>query len=280
MLAEKVNKEGNFYNSGDIMEKINVYNLEGKKKGLIDKPKIFDIKPRTDLIQIASIVSQSKNKQVQGRDKRAGLRNTAEGWGTGHGLSRAPRIKGSGFMTARSVGRVPFAKGGRRTHPIKTEKKIKKKINKQIKKLSIMSAISASGDEIWVKKGGYLIENVPEIPLVVDDKIQTIKNTSGIYSILCNLGLQENLIKIKKNIKIRAGKGKSRGRKYKKKKGILIVIKDDFGIIKAARNIPGTDVIKIENLSINNLAPGGSSGRLIIWTQSAINDLHNYEVSV
>ncbi|MFW9818812.1 MAG: 50S ribosomal protein L4 [Candidatus Thorarchaeota archaeon] len=262
------------------MEKINVYDLDGKKKGLIDKPKIFDMKPRTDLIQIASNLSQSKNKQVQGRDKRAGLKNTAEGWGTGHGLSRAPRIKGSGFMTARTVGRVPFAKGGRQTHPIKSEKKIKKKINKRINKLSIMSAISASGDKIWVKKGGHLIENIPEIPLVIDDKIQTIKKTSGVYSIFCNFGLEENLKRIKKNIKIRAGKGKLRGRKYKKKKGILIVIKDDFGIIKAARNIPGTDVIKIENLSISNLAPGGSGGRLIIWTQSAINDLHNYEVSV
>ena len=262
------------------MEKINVYNLDGKKKGFIDKPKVFDVKPRIDLIQIASLVFQSKNKQIQGRDKRAGLRNTAEGWGTGHGISRAPRIKGSGFITARNVGRVPFAKGGRQTHPRKTKKKIKKKINKRINKLSIISAISASGDKAWVKKGGYIIEHMPEIPLVVDDKIQTIKKTTGIYSILCSLGLEENLIKIKKNVKIRAGKGKSRGRKYKKKKGILIVIKDDFGIIKASRNIPGTDVIKIENLSINNLAPGGSSGRLILWTQSAINDLHNYEVFV
>ncbi len=260
------------------MEKINVYNLDGKKKGLIDKPKLFDVKPRIDLIRIANQVSQSNNKQIQGRDKRAGLRNTAEGWGTGHGMSRAPRIKGSGFSTARSVGRVPFAKGGRQTHPIKAQKKIKKKINKQLKKASIISAISASGDKTWVKKGGFILDHVPEIPLVVDDKIQTMKKTSGVYSILCNLGLKENLIKIKKSVKIRAGKGKSRGRKYKKKKGILIIIKDDFGIINAARNIPGTEVIKIENLSIENLSPGGSSGRLILWTQSAINELHNYEV--
>ncbi|MFX1591856.1 MAG: 50S ribosomal protein L4 [Promethearchaeota archaeon] len=260
------------------MEKINVYDLDGKKKGLIDKPKIFDVKTRTDLIQMASAISQSKNKQIQGRDKRAGLRNISESWGTGHGVSRAPRIKGSGFLTARHVGRVPFAKGGRRTHPIKREKKIKKKINKRINKLSIISAISASGDKSWVKKGGFIIENIPEIPLVVDDKIQTIRKTKKIYSILCNLGLKEDLIKIKKYRKIRAGKGKSRGRKYKKKKGILIVIKDDFGILKASRNIPGTDIIKLENLSINALAPGGSSGRLILWTQSAINELHNYEV--
>ncbi|MFX1365163.1 MAG: 50S ribosomal protein L4 [Promethearchaeota archaeon] len=262
------------------MEKINVYNLEGKKKSLVDKPKIFELKPRIDLIQMVNSISQGKNKQIQGRDKRAGLRNTAESWGTGHGMSRAPRIKGGGFITARHVGRVPFSKGGRQTHPIKSDKKIKKKVNKQLNKHSIFSAIAASGDELWVKKGGFNLKNIPEIPLVIDDKIQTIKKTARIYSILCNLGLKEDLVKIKNSRKIRAGKGKSRGRKYKKKKGILMVIKDDFGIVKASRNIPGTDVIKVENLSIAALAPGGTSGRLILWTQSAFNELNNIEVSV
>ncbi|MFX0141240.1 MAG: 50S ribosomal protein L4 [Candidatus Hodarchaeota archaeon] len=262
------------------MEKINFYSLEGKKKGLMDKPKIFEVKPRLDLIKIANTISQGNVKQIQGRDNRAGLRNTAESWGTGHGVSRAPRIKGSGFITARQVGRVPFAKGGRRAHPIKPEKKRKKKINKRINKLSLISAISASGNKVWVKNRGINIENIPEIPLVVDDKIQTIKKTARIYSILSNLGLEKDLIKIKKNRNIRAGKGKLRGRKYKNKKGVLIVIKDDFGIVKASRNIPGTDVIKIENLSANHFAPGGAMGRLVLWTQSAFSELNNYEVSV
>ena len=105
------------------MEKINVYTLDGNKKTIINIPKIFSLKPRNDIINKANEVSTSRKKQVQGRDKRAGLRNTAESWGTGHALSRSPRIKGSGFPTARNVGSVPFAKGGRITHPIKTEKK-------------------------------------------------------------------------------------------------------------------------------------------------------------
>lgn len=263
------------------MVKINIYGLDGKSKGLIEKPKLFSIKPRKDLIGKASKIYQSKNKQVQGRDKRAGLRNTAEGWGTGHGMSRAPRIKGSGFPTARNVGRVPFARGGRRPHAIKTEKRIKKKINKKTHKLTLLSAISASGDVTFVKKRGYSVENIPEIPLVVDDKIQTIKKTSQIFLVLCDLGFENELFKIKKSKKIRSGKGKRRGRKYKKKKGILIVIKDDFGILKASRNIPGTEVINVEDLSIENLAPGGEAGRLIIWTQSAFNELNNkYEALI
>ena len=262
------------------MEKVNVYDLDGKKKSLVDMPRIFNIKPRKDLIHKASEVSVSRDKQVQGRNKRAGLRNTAKGWGTGHGISRAPRIKGSGFPTARNVGRVPFAKGGRRAHPIKTEKVVKKKINKKVNKLSLISAISASGDLDWVKNRGHLIDKVPEIPLVIDDKIQTVKKTKLMYSILSELGLEDELVKVKEGKKIRAGKGKRRGRKYKNKKSILVVIKDDFGIVKASRNIPGVDVIKFESLSIANLAPGGLSGRLILWAQSAFNDLKNYEALI
>jgi large subunit ribosomal protein L4e len=259
------------------MEKINVYDLDGNKKEVIDMPKIFERKPRKDLIHKAIEVSQSKKVQSQGRDERAGLRNTAEGWGTGHGMSRAPRIKGSGFPTARNVGRVPFARGGRQTHPIKSKKNRKKKINKKLNKISLISAISASGNKEWVKKRGHLIDQVPQIPFVVDDKIQTIKKTSQIYSKLSELGFKEEMERVKKNSKkIRAGKGKRRGRKYKKKISILIVIKEDFGIYKAARNIPGIDVVQLENLSINDLAPGGLSGRLIIWTQSAFNDLEKY----
>ncbi|MHA2007447.1 MAG: 50S ribosomal protein L4 [Promethearchaeota archaeon] len=260
------------------MEKINIYDLDGNKKGFVDKPKIFKVKPRKDLIQIASNVSQSKNKQVQGRDKNAGIKNVSKSWGTGYGMSRAPRRKGSGFSTARNVGRVPFAKGGRRTHPSKAEKVIKKKINKKTNKLSIISAISASGDQSWVKMRGHKLNQIPEIPLVVDDKIQTIKKTSLIYEILCNLGFKDHLSRIKKSRKIRNGKGKGRGRKYKRKKGILIVVKEDFGIVKASRNIPGIDVMRLENVSLSNLAPGGISGRLILWSQSAFNELSNYEV--
>jgi large subunit ribosomal protein L4e len=258
------------------MEKVNIYNLDGQSKGSIEVPSIFKFKPRLDLVQIASEAFITKNKQKQGRDKRAGLRNTAEGWGTGHAMSRAPRIKGSGFQTARNVGRVPFAKGGRIAHPIKNERKIIKKLNSKVKKLSIYSAISASGQTKWLENRGHIISDVPQIPLVIDDKVQTIKKTKDIFLVLCELGLKKELLKTKKAKKVRAGKGKRRGRKYKSSKGPLLVIKEDYGIIKAIKNIPGLDAAKIENLSIDLLAPGAMLGRFVIWTQSAFNELNNY----
>ena len=52
------------------MEKVNIYDLEGKRKGILDKPKIFYLKPRKDLIEKSFEISQSRAKQSQGRDKR------------------------------------------------------------------------------------------------------------------------------------------------------------------------------------------------------------------
>ena len=43
------------------MEKVNVYDLDGNKKHLVDIPQLFKVKPRRDLIQLASEVSSSKN---------------------------------------------------------------------------------------------------------------------------------------------------------------------------------------------------------------------------
>ncbi|MCS7134167.1 MAG: 50S ribosomal protein L4, partial [Candidatus Caldarchaeum sp.] len=68
----------------------------------------------------------------------------------------------------------------------------------------------------------------------------------------------------------RAGKGKMRGRRYKRRKGPIIVVGDDRGIGKSAGNIPGVEVVKAKDLSVLHLAPGGKPGRLALFTQSAL----------
>ena len=70
--------------------------------------------------------------------------------------------------------------------------------------------------------------------------------------------------------KIRAGKGKMRGRKYKVPKGPLIVVGEDKGISLGARNHPGVDIVSVENLNAELLAPGTHPGRFTIYTKSAI----------
>ncbi|VVB51956.1 50S ribosomal protein L4 [uncultured archaeon] len=76
-----------------------------------------------------------------------------------------------------------------------------------------------------------------------------------------------------KHTRVRAGKGKLRGRRYKQPKSILIVTAQDKGVVKAARNLAGVDVVNYDQLNAELLAPGTHAGRLTIYTESAISKL-------
>jgi len=72
---------------------------------------------------------------------------------------------------------------------------------------------------------------------------------------------------------VRAGRGNMRGRGKKIGKGPLIVISEDKGVSKAAKNLPGVDVTILRNLNAELLAPGANAGRLVVWVKSAFNAL-------
>ncbi|HYB45188.1 MAG TPA: 50S ribosomal protein L4, partial [Nitrososphaerales archaeon] len=48
------------------------------------------------------------------------------------------------------------------------------------------------------------------------------------------------------------------------------VVTNDRGLGRASHSIPGTDVVRVEDLSILDLAPGGVPGRLTLWTESSL----------
>ena len=49
--------------------------------------------------------------------------------------------------------------------------------------------------------------------------------------------------------------------------------RQDDGIVKATKNIPGVDVVDVKNLNAEILSPGAHGIRLTIWTKSAIEAL-------
>ena len=53
----------------------------------------------------------------------------------------------------------------------------------------------------------------------------------------------------------------------------MLVIKEDLGIVRAGSNLPGLDIVKLENLNAELLAPGTHAGRLVLWTESAFKAL-------
>jgi large subunit ribosomal protein L4e len=256
------------------MAKIKSYTLNGKpSKESLDLPAQFDTPYRPDIIKRAVLAIQSRRRQPHGVDEMAGKRNTAESWQTGHGRSRMPRVKGSGTGAANQAGFAPGTVGGRVAHPPEARKVLVERINKNENRLAIRSAIAASANPDYVKARGHRVENVPHIPLIVSSRLETLETTKEVYATLTALGLNDDLERASNGRSIRAGKGKMRGRKMKVPKSILIVVGEDKGISKAARNLPGVDITEVHGLNAELLAPGTHAGRLVVWTTSAITRL-------
>jgi len=255
------------------MKKFKVYSLEGEVVDEIDLPEIFNEQFRPDLIKRAVISSQTARIQPWGSNPMAGKRNTAESFGAGRGVAMVRRIKGSRHPAASKAAFAPQTVGGRRAHPPRPEKVLHEKINRKERRFAIRSAIAATTDETLVEKRGHEIENVPQLPIIVDDELVKVKKTKETREIFKKLGIIDDIVRAKNGKKIRAGKGTMRGRKYKSPKGPLIVVGEDKGISLGARNHPGVDVVVVDNLNAELLAPGTHPGRLTVFTKSAIEKL-------
>ena len=246
-----------------------IYNLQGKPIAKTTLPTIFNTPLRPDVIKRAVLATQTSRLQPQGRDPMAGKRTTAESRGTGSGISRVPRIKGGGG-TAKLA---PSTVGGRQPHPPTSQKIIVKRIPRKEAQLALFSAIAATASKDTVALRGHAIDTVPQIPLIVTDDIAELTKTKEVLEALNCLGMQLDINRAKASRKIRAGKGKRRGRKMKQAKGPLIIITENKGIFEAAENIPGLDIANVNTLTAEMLAPGTHAGRLTLWTNSAIERL-------
>jgi len=264
------------------MMEVDVLSIEGKPVEKVSLPKVFFEQVREDLIRRAFLSTMSKQRQPYATDVMAGQRTSAHYHGyrrhrytmMNREMARLPRLHGKTvpfmYFQARFV---PQAKGGREAHPPKVEKVWVEEMNKKERQKAIRSAIAATAKKELVVKRGHKIKDIP-LPIVVEDSIQELKKAKDVVKFLKAVGLEEELERVKKK-KVRAGKGKARGRKYKRKVGPLIVIAEDKGIGKAVKNLPGIHVCRVENLCAAYLAPGGMPGRLTIWTKSAVEKLKN-----
>jgi large subunit ribosomal protein L4e len=90
-------------------------------------------------------------------------------------------------------------------------------------------------------------------------------------SALEKIGVSADLDRAKDGKKIRAGRGKMRGRKYKTPRSILVVVSaQEAPVFMGANNLPGVEIVVTEGLSAGVLAPGGMAGRLAVFSESAL----------
>lgn len=174
-----------------------------------------------------------------------------------------------------------MCRSGRMFAPTKTWRKWHVKINTNEKRFATASAVAASCIPALVLARGHRINSVPEFPLVLStSSLSTpLTKTRDAVTLLKSIGAYPDVAKVSKSRKLRAGKGKIRGRRHRQRRGPLVVYNPEtegsVEFARAFRNIPGVETASVKALNLLQLAPGGHLGRFVIWTDSAFSALND-----
>jgi large subunit ribosomal protein L4e len=255
---------------------ISVYNADGSKTGETALPAVLCAPLRPDVVTFVHTNMAKNSRQAYAVQMKAGHQTSATSWGTGRAVARIPRVGGGGTQRSGQGAFGNMCRSGRMFAPTKIWRKWHKKINTTQKRFAVASALAASSIPALVMARGHVIDEVPELPLVLDAAVVGTKKTSGAAAALAALGAMDDINKSADSKKVRSGKGKMRNRRYRMRRGPLVIhdnVKGEADITTSFRNLPGVEVCHVDRLNLLQLAPGGHMGRFVIWTQSAFDKL-------
>merc|ERR1712093_957397 len=235
-------------------------------------PAVFSSPIRPDIVQTVHTGMAKNKRQPYAVSEKAGHQTSAESWGTGRAVARIPRVSGGGTHRAGQAAFGNQCRSGRMFAPTKVWRKWHQKINQGQRRFATASAIAASAVPALLLARGHRISNVSEAAALV--------KTKAAAELLKAVGAGPDIVKVQKSRKLRAGKGKLRGRRHRQRRGPLVVYNpetDGKELVKAFRNIPGVDTASVFSLNLLQLAPGGHLGRFVIWTSgsfAALDDIY------
>lgn len=157
--------------------------------------------------------------------------------------------------------------------PTKVWRRWHRKVSVNQRRYAVVSALAASALPALVFARGHRIEQVPELPLILSNDAEGVAKTKEAVEILKKVAAYADIERVKDSRALRAGQGKMRNRRFRERRGPLVVYHEDKGIVKAFRNIPGVELCNVSRLNLLTLAPGGHLGRFVIWTQGAFEQL-------
>jgi len=253
---------------------VSVFSLTGDKAGETTLPDVMTAPLRPDIVQFVHTNMAKNNRQAYAVSPWAGKQVSASSWGTGRAVARIPRVGGGGTSRSGQGAFGNMCRGGRMFAPTKTWRKWHRKINGTQRRYAVASALAASAVPALVMARGHKVDDVPEIPLVLDSSLESTKKTSAAKDILAAVGALADVEKAADSKKIRAGKGKARGRRYTLRRGPLVIYKNNDGVEQAFRNLPGVELCCVDRLNLLQLAPGGHMGRFCVWSQAALDALN------
>ena len=202
-------------------------------------PAVFRAPIRPDVVSFVHDQMSKNGRQAFAVSTHAGEQTSAESWGTGRAVARIPRVRGGGTHRSGQGAFGNMCRGGRMFAPTKTWRRWHRRINIKQRRYAIVSAIAASGIPGLVMAKGHAIDQTPECPLVLSDKIEEVKKTKEAVRILKKTQAWKDIERVYATKRFRAGKGKMRNRRRIMKRGPLVIYNKDNGICKAFRNIPG-----------------------------------------
>jgi len=253
---------------------VGVYGSSKDVTSSITLPVVLTAPIRPDLVHDVHSRMALNRRQPYAVSRRAGHQTSAESWGTGRAVARIPRVPGGGTHRAGQAAFGNMCRGGRMFAPTKTWRRWHRRINVTQKRHAYAAALSASAIPALVMARGHKIDQVSEIPLVIDNKTcDTLDKTSAAVALLKSFAAFEDVQKVEDSIKMRCGKGKMRNRRWTQRRGPLVIYNKPGPMVKAFRNIPGVELSSVHKLNLLQLAPGGHIGRFIIWTKDAFEHL-------
>ncbi|XP_056333798.1 60S ribosomal protein L4 [Danio aesculapii] len=253
---------------------VSVYSEKGETSGKnVVMPAVFRAPIRPDIVNFVHTNMRKNKRQPYAVSELAGHQTSAESWGTGRAVARIPRVRGGGTHRSGQGAFGNMCRGGRMFAPTKTWRRWHRRVNVNQKRYAMCSALAASALPSLVMAKGHRIEEIPEVPLVVDDKVEGYKKTKEAVLLLKKLKAWNDIKKVYASQRMRAGKGKMRNRRRIQRKGPCIIYNEDNGVTRAFRNIPGITLQSVSRLDLLKLAPGGHIGRFCIWTEGAFRKL-------
>merc|ERR1712050_790834 len=146
---------------------------------------------RNDIVNFVHQQLARNHLQAHGVDRKAGMKHSAESWGTGRAVARIPRVSGSGTHRSGQAAFGNMCRKGRMAHPLHTWRRWHRKVNLNQRRHALASAVAATACAPLVMARGHRVINTNQLPLILDDTVGQISKTKEAIALLRAFGAYE-----------------------------------------------------------------------------------------
>merc|ERR1711926_30376 len=163
---------------------VSVFNEQGEVASQVTLPAVFKAPIRPDIVSFVQQQMSLNRRQPYAVSRKAGHQTSAESWGTGRAVARIPRVRGGGTHRSGQAAFGNMCRGGRMFAPTKTWRRWHRPINQKQRRYALCSALAASSIPALLMARGHKIDQVPEVPVVCTNAIESLTKTKAAVALL------------------------------------------------------------------------------------------------